>query len=313
MPGPLHRFLAIDRRWIFLLVLLSVTVPIVFPIGLPVTVTDSTQRAFDYIEALKPGDVVWLSYDYGPSSAPENDPMAEAFLRQCFLKKLRVIVTALYPLGGLGLANQSIAKVTAEFSEVLQPAPPIDGVPPKATPAPSAPKYGVDYINLGYKDGAAAVMRRLGDDIGAAFPTDVSGRPLAEFPIMHGLKNIRDVKLVFTAATGLIGEYWITQVHSQIGTPVIIGPTAVSAPKYYAFLNSGQLVGMLGGMKGAAEYELLIASKYPTLASYYRETKGFTATKGMDGQTVLHGIILLFIVLGNIAFFQERAKKTEAR
>jgi hypothetical protein len=291
MPGVLHRFLAIDRRWIFLLVLLSVAGPIVFPVGLPVTVTDSTRKAYDYIEALKPGDIVWLSFDYGPSSAPENDPMAEAFLRQCLTKKVRVIVTALYPLGGLGLANQCVAKIVAEYPEA---------------------KYGVDYINLGYKDGAAAVMRRLGDDITGAFPTDVNGRPLAEFPIMHGLKSIRDVKLVFTAATGLIGEWWITQVHSQIGTPVIIGPTAVSAPKYYAFINSGQLEGMLGGMKGAAEYEFLIASKYPGLASYYKSTKGFTATKGMDGQTVLHGFILLFIVLGNIAFFQERRKKAGA-
>jgi hypothetical protein len=312
MPGLLHRFLTIDRRWIFLIVLLSVTVPIVFPVGLPVTVTDSTQRAFDYIEALKPGDIVWLSFDYGPSSAPENDPMAEAFLRQCFLKQLPVIVTALYPLGGLGLANQSIAKVTAEFSEPLQPPVPIDGLPPKSAPGPTGPKYGVDYINLGYKDGPAAVMRRLGDDIAGAFPTDVNGHPLSQFPIMRGVKNLRDVKLVFTAATGLIGEYWITQVHSQIGTPVIIGPTAVSAPKYYAFINSGQLVGMLGGMKGAAEYEKLLASKYPQLAAYYGSTKGFTAEKGMDGQTVLHGIILLFIVLGNIAFFQERRKKAGA-
>jgi hypothetical protein len=313
MPRLLHRFLAIDRRWIFLLVLLSVTFPIIFPVGLPVTVTDSTRRAFDYVEALKPGDIVWLSYDYGPSSAPENDPMAEAFLRQCFLKKVRVVITALYPLGGLGLANQSVAKVTHEFEGPAPSTPRRDDLPPPSPGGTGGLIYGVDYINLGYKDGAAAVMRRLGDDIGAAFPTDVNGRPISEFPIMHGLKSIRDVKLIFTAATGLIGEYWITQVHSQIGTPVIIGPTAVSAPKYYAFINSGQLVGMLGGMKGAAEYEYLLAAAHPELEVYYKSTKGFTATKGMDGQTVLHGFILLFIILGNIAFFQERGKKAEAR
>lgn len=291
MAGVLQKFLALDRRWIFLLVLLSVTIPIIIPIGLPVTTTASTRSAFEFIEALEPGDVVWLSFDYGPSSAPENDPMAEGFLRQCLLRKVRVVITALYPLGGLGLANQSVAKVMADFPDA---------------------QYGVDYVNLGYKDGAAAVMRRLGDDIAGAFPTDVNGRPVAEFPILHGVKSIRDVKLVFTAATGLIGEYWITQVRSQVGTPVIIGPTAVSAPKYYAFLNSGQLVGMLGGMKGAAEYEKLLAAKHPELATYYRGTKHFTATKGMDGQTVLHSVILLFILLGNLAFLRQR-KQTGAR
>lgn len=286
MAHLLDRMLHLDRRWIFLLVLLSVLIPIVIPIGLPVSTTQSTRSAFEFIESLQPGDYVWISFDYGPSSAPENDPMAEAFMRQCALKKLRFIVTALYPLGGLGLANNAVAKVAAEHPEL---------------------RYGVDYINLGYKDGAAAVMRRLGEDIAGAFPTDVNGRPLSEFPIMSGLHDLRQVKLVFTVATGLIGEYWITQVRPQTGTPIIIGPTAVSAPKYYAFLNSGQLVGMLGGMKGAAEYEKLLRARYPKLASFYQTTRDFTATKGMDGQTVLHTVIMVLIVLGNLAFLVRRA------
>ncbi len=292
MAGFLSRILSLDRRWIFLLVLLSVLIPIIVPIGLPVTTTGSTRKAFEFVEALEPGDLVWLSFDYGPSSAPENDPMAEGFLRQCLLKKVRVVIAALYPLGGLGLSNQVLAKVIADFPDA---------------------QYGVDYIHLGYKDGAAAVMQRLRDDVAGAFPNDVNGRPVSEFPIMAGLKSIRDVKLVFTAATGLIGEWWITQVNAQVGTPIIIGPTAVSAPKYFAFLNSGQLAGMLGGMKGAAEYEKLLAGAYPELAAYYGGTRSFTAKKGMDGQTVLHAIVLLLILLGNVAFFQQRRSKREAR
>jgi len=280
--------LNLDRRWIYLLVAVSLITPIVVPIGLPVSTTASTRRAFEAIEALQPGDVVWLSFDYGPSSTPENDPMADAFLRQCFLKKLRVIVTALYPLGGLGLANNSLARVTAEFPGL---------------------RYGEDYVNLGYKDGAAAVMRSLGESISKAFPADQSGRPLADLPMMRGVQNIHQVKLVFTAATNLIGEYWITQAHAQFGTPVVIGPTAVSAPKYYAYLNAGQLAGMLGGMKGAAEYEKLLREKYPQLDQYYAQTRRFTATKGMDGQTVLHTIILIFIVLGNVAYLRTRGRR----
>jgi hypothetical protein len=291
VDGFFRWILALDRRWIYLFVLVSLITPIVVPIGLPVSTTSSTRKAFEFVEALKPGDVVWLSFDYGPSSAPENDPMAEAFLRQCFLKKVKVIVCALYPLGGLGLANNALARVAAETPGL---------------------QYGVDYINLGYKDGAAAVMRRLGDNIGEAFPTDVNGRPIGQFPIMKGIHDIHHVAVVFTAATGLIGEYWITQVHAQFGTPVIIGPTAVSAPKYYAYLNAGQLVGMLGGMKGAAEYEKLLMAKYPELNRYYHETRYFTATKGMDGQTVLHTVILLFIFLGNVAFLRTRGKRAAA-
>jgi len=286
MPTLMDRILGLDRRWIFLLVLIAVVLPTLFPIGLPTTTTDSTRRAFDYIESLKPGDVVWLSFDYGPSSAPENDPMAEGLMRQCFVKHVRVIVSALYPLGGLALANNSLARVVAEFPNL---------------------KYGEDYVNLGYKDGAAAVMRQLGESIGGAFPTDVNGKPIAEIPMMQGVHDLHQVKLVFTAATGIIGEWWITQVHAQIGTPVIIGPTAVSAPKYFAYLNAGQLVGMLGGMKGAAEYEKLLQVSHPELATLYRSTPHFTGAKGMDAQAVAHALIILFIVVGNFAYIQHRA------
>jgi hypothetical protein len=146
----------------------------------------------------------------------------------------------------------------------------------------------------------------MGDNIAGAFPTDQAGTPLAQIPIMKGIPSVRQVKLIFTVATGLIGEWWITQVHPQVGTPIIIGPTAVSAPKYYAFLNSGQLVGMLGGMKGAAEYEKLLRERHPEMERFYGTTRDFTATKGMDGQTVLHTIILLFILLGNSAFLLSR-------
>jgi hypothetical protein len=287
----LERLLAMDRRWIYLLVLVSVTIPIVVPIGLPVTTTSSTRMAFEYIESLAPGDMVWLSFDYGPSSAPENDPMAEGFLRQCFIKRLRVIVTALYPLGGLGISSNVLAKVASEFPDL---------------------EYGEDYVNLGYKDGAAAVIRSLGDGISKSFPADVNLRPYDDIPMLRETRDIYQVKLVFTVATGLIGEYWITQGNAQFGTPIIIGPTAVSAPKYYAFLNAGQLKGMLGGMKGAAEYEKLLKEKYPQLDRYYSETRFFTAIKGMDGQTVVHIVILALIALGNIAYLRLRVGRRDA-
>jgi len=286
VAGFFERIVHLDRRWIFLFVLLSVAAPIIVPIGLPVDETAPTRAAFDFIESLHDGDVVLISFDYGPSSAPENDPMAEAVMRQCALKKLRFVVCALYPLGALGLANNVVAEIEGEFPDL---------------------RYGVDYANLGYKDGAAAVMRRMGEDIAGAFPTDVKGTPLSQIPIMKGVHDLRQVKLVFTAATGLIGEWWITQVHPQVGVPVIIGPTAVSAPKYYAFINSGQIVGMLGGMKGAAEFENLLRERYPQMEKFYKTTRAFTATKGNDAQTVLHTVILLFLLLGNIAYIRHRA------
>ena len=76
------------------------------------------------------------------------------------------------------------------------------------------------------------------------------------------------------------------------------GVTAVSAPKYYAFVGSGQLVGLLGGMKGAAEYEILLNEKDD-------------AVKGMSAQSLVHLLIIALVILGNLGFFLGSKRRRE--
>jgi hypothetical protein len=80
------------------------------------------------------------------------------------------------------------------------------------------------------------------------------------------------------------------------------GLTAVMAPKYYPFLQTGQLSGLLSGMKGAAEYENLIYQKG------YARSLGKAET-GMNSQSMIHLLIIVLIVLGNIGYFFSRRKK----
>lgn len=284
----LSKLTTIDRRWIFLLIGLGTLIPVLIPIGFPVTITPPVKSLFDKIETLGENDVVVLSYDYGPTTAPENAPMADAVLRQCFLRKVKVIVLALYPLGGLTVANQSVDRITAEFPEL---------------------QYGVDYVNLGYKDGGQASMKLLADDFSAAFPGDTNGTPLTQLPLMQKVKGARNTALAVSIATGIIGEWWANLINAQFGLPVAVGCTAVSAPKYYAYLEAGQMIGLIGGLKGASEYEQLLRNTYPQTEETYANPLLQSASKGMDVQTIDHLIIIAFIVLGNIAFIASRRSK----
>ena len=288
----LERIMQVDRRIIYLFVAAGTILPIIFVIGLPVSITPPVQMAFDRIEnQLNPGDVVLVSFDYGPSSAPENAPMADAILRHCFSKGIKVIVIAFYPLGGLSEAVNELNTVVAEFPDL---------------------EYGVDYVNLGYKDGAQAAMRKMNENIHEVFPTDLRGTPTGDIPMMKNVKTYADVKLCVTLATGIIGEWWANLVNAQFGLPVIVGPTAVSAPKYYAYLEAKQMVGLLGGLKGASEYERLVVNKYPHLAEVYATPGLYTATKGMDVQSIVHLIMIAFILFGNVVYFTGKRKPRKA-
>jgi hypothetical protein len=281
-------FQNLDRRWIFLLIGLGTVLPIIFPIGMPVTITPPVRSIFDKIESLGPDDVVMVSFDYGPTTKPENGPMAAAVIRHCFAHGVKVVVLALFPIGGAAMANEELGRVTPEFPGL---------------------RYGIDYVNLGYKDGGQALMKQMGESIAAVFPTDSRGTPTSSLPLMQKVRNYRDVSLVVSLATGIIGEWWANLINAQFGTPVAVGCTAVSAPKYYAYLNTGQMIGLLGGLKGASEYERLLVQKYPRTARVYSDPTLFSAMKGMDVQTIDHSVIILFILIGNAAYFIGRSRR----
>jgi len=276
MHAFLDKFLHIDRRYIFIAVAIGVVLPLIFPLKLKITTTPPVERVYREINALKPGTPVLVSVDYDPSTEPELSPMTVALLRQCFARKLPVIIMTLHP-GGPGLALGISNKVAAE----------------------TGAKEGEDYVFLGYKAGGSAVMLAFGRDIRLAYPYDYNGRPLDQLPMMRNIKNYDDIGMVVTISGSTFPDAWIAYAHERFGPKIAAGVTAVMAADYYPYLSTNQLVGLVGGLKGAAEYEKLIN----------RPDRGHL---GMDAQTIIHIFIILLILLGNVAYLITRARPARA-
>jgi len=153
-------------------------------------------------------------------------------------------------------------------------------------------------------------MKAMAVSIEEVFPTDVDGTSTDGMAIVDDVRSYDDVELVISLATGIIGEWWADLVNAQFDVPVAVGCTAVSAPKYYAFFRSQQMIAVLGGLRGAAEYEELVKRKYPEIAAIYEipEEKVISATTGMDVQSIIHVIIIAFIIFGNVMFFASKKK-----
>ncbi|MCC6348125.1 MAG: hypothetical protein IT347_00845 [Candidatus Eisenbacteria bacterium] len=260
----------LDRRWLFLAMALLVAGPLLWPVGLPIVVSSPVQRFHDAIAAVPDGSPVLVPCDFDPGSRPELIPMMKTVLRQLFDKKCRPIVTCLWP-GGPALVDQTLESVADEYRA--------RGVPLES---------GVDYLDLGYKSGNEAVMVLMGQGIARAFPRDLRGRETRSLPILRDVGDYSSIPLLVSISGGYPGtKEWVQQVNARFHLPMVSGCTAVSAPEYYPYLQSGQLRGLLGGMAGAAEYEKL------------RGEKG-SATRGMDAQSLAHVFIALCIVLGNV-------------
>ena len=260
----------LDRRWLFLAMGVLVAGPLLWPVGLPLIVTQPVRQYHDAIAAVPDGSPVLVACDYDPGNKPEMTPMTKSTLRQLFDKKCRVFVLCLWN-GGPGLVDQTVEEVADEYRA--------RGVPLES---------GRDYVNLGYKAGNEAVMVLMGQGVANAFPRDQRDRETRSLPIMNGISNYASFPLLVSISGGTPGtKEWVQQVNSRFHLPMVSGCTAVSAPEYFPYLQSGQLRGLLGGMAGAAEYEKARGEKA-------------SATQGMDAQSLGHLFVALCIILGNL-------------
>ena len=275
-----ERMLHIDRRLIFLLIGVCTLLPLLYPVGLAIKVSPEVRGVYDYIEALPEGSVFLLSMDYDPASKPELYPQAVALLRHAFRKNLRVIGMTLW-LPGTGLAEQVMTKVAGEMGKVS----------------------GKDYVFLGWSPGSGSLIINMGQDLYKAFPTDYYSQPTRELAVLKGIQTLRDVNYVVSLAAGTSGiETWYVYGKDKYKFELGGGCTGVIAPGLYPLLRSGQINGLIGGMRGAAEYEVLIGQKERAVA-------------GMDAQSATHFAIILLVILCNVFYLLIRTspKQGEAR
>ena len=271
------RLQTLDRRIIFTFVFAAVTLP--FYVDWPPIRIDVSREVEDYhrvIDAIPPdGDPLLLSFDYDPASEAELTPMAEATLRHCFSRDIRVLVISLQYTGqGAGIAAEVVPRIAAEYGK----------------------QRDVDWAFLGFQPNAAVAMLQMGESIPRTFPSDYYGTPIGSIPLMESVQNYEQIPAVVTIASTAVGEFWPIYAGSRYGLTCLTGLTAVYTADIQPFYQSGQISGVLGGLKGAAEYEKRI------------DQIG-DGTAGMRSQKMVHFLIIAFIALGNVAYWISRRQQ----
>ena len=267
-----QRIATIDRRILFVLMFFAVALPLIFNFRLPNKITREVQDTYDFIQALPEGSVVLFSFDHDTATLPEMTPMARALLFHVFTRRIKAVGMA-FRAEGAAIGNKLFHSMGAEFGLV----------------------EGEDYVFLGYRPEITSGILGLGENIARVYPKDYRGIPLTDIPLMQRVHTYRDIALVISVSDDDTPSYWINYANARYQQTVVPAITAVMATTYYPFLQEKQIIGMVPGLKGAAEYEQLI--KRPGDASV-----------GMSAQSIGHMVIILFVLLGNIGYFALRKR-----
>jgi len=268
-----EKLMNLDRRWVYLSIGVVVIIPAIIPFKVPVSTTPEVEKIYNFVESCEAGDYIYLGIDYDPSTLAELDPMAYAILNQAFSKDIKIIIACLSQFGP-AMAELRISEVAQKYDK----------------------ESGKDYCFLGYRPYPALVILSMGLDFRVTFPLDYYGQSVDSMEVMQGVRNLMDVKGAIVLTAGNVADMWITYGNGRFGFPVALGVTGVMSADYYQYLQSGQIFGLISGIKGAAEYE--------TLSGF--ETTGL---ESISYQALTHGVILLFIIISNVGYFASRNKK----
>lgn len=275
----------IDRRIIYLLLFVVVTLPLLFPSVRSVRVMPPVRKLYYAIDSVPEDKALIIDFDYDPQTLPELEPMGFAVLRHAFTKRIKVLALSLY-VQPLGLAQNALTSVTEEFNSTAQ------------SNADSI-IYGRDYVFLGWQPPPLIPILGMGESIVNVYKNDYYGNRTDTLPIMKEIKNYSDIGLLVSLSSGDPPKWWIEYAQNRFGIKVGAGITAVSASEFYPYLQTGQFSGLMVGMKGAAEYEEQIEKELNIRARR-------KASESLPSLTYAHLVIMLFIVIGNTGYFISR-------
>lgn len=260
---------------VYLLVMVLSGLPILYPLGLPLKINESTTTFYNTLNELPVGSVILWNEGYMVSSYVSGSEIA--FYRMFFDlmrdKDVKVIFISSCvdgPLGG------------AMIEQMLK-----YGVDKTGT------TYGVDYVNLGWLPGFEAVLAAIAQDIQSVTTADAYGTPISSIPVMQGLTT-EDIVL-FGFSCGVSVDPWMRQ-WGPLNKPIMMFGGEQLIAQAMSYIQAGTVDAYLNGGRGNAEFEKLYG--YYTLQ---------TATMDATNLISVYGIVL--ILISNLMFRKRGVQK----
>ncbi len=274
----------IDARYLYALLMLSVALPFFIPFQLPVVVTPETEALYDAVENLPANSFVLVGIDWNAGSRGENRPQTTVILRHLMARHLRFALLDFSDPQGATLGEEIAHELQGQYGY----------------------QEGRDWVNFGYQVDMVNWLKSFVLNVPGQVQTDSSGKPVASLPVMQGIRTARNIPLVIDITPTGSYQTYIQFMAGPYRNSMKMGValTAVMAPDAYNYLDSHQIVGLLAGLTGAAEYQSRFAQEYD---------KGLLlrsrVTRYSNSSSSAHILIICLILMGNIAMILERRQR----
>jgi len=257
-----------DRRWVYLTLFIVVTIPLLRPIGMPISVSPDTKQYYDVISSVKEGDHVLFTLNTEFSGYNEIQSGVIASMRVFIEHGCKICVAVGHP-EATGIPELIFNQLKKELVE-------------------NGYEYGRDYVILGYVMPNEASVAAMAQNFHGAITQDWLGRPIDD-TFLAEINTWEDWDLIADFTTGLATSYLMNHFALR-GTPMTVNCIGVMIASQKPYVDTGVYKAILQSMRGGAELEYLTGHPGP----------GLTA---MDAFTFGHYMLILFIIAGNIGYY----------
>lgn len=283
----LAAFDRVERQVIYVVMFAACAIPLLFYLHLPLTPWRETKAAFDLTDSCPKNKVVMICSNWTGGSQGENWPQYQAVVSHCMLKGIKLVVYSLDADPTAQTFSEKIDEIEAKYNRA----------------------YGRDWVNLGLARGAPVMMGTVGRDLKKAFPTDMRGyatNDTVKLPILAHVNSVKDVQVHWNIEYTPTND-WFVWLDPTGKTPIVFASAGIVTGSWYPFLSSGQMKGMIAGIRGAAEYEDLVKAKYGALYQDH-DLKG---NRMLVPLAFGHLVIIVFIALGNLGMIAKRRMRRD--
>jgi hypothetical protein len=257
-----------DRRWVYLVLFLVVTIPLLSPIGAPISVSPDTRQYYEAISSIGEGERVFFALNTEFSGYNEIQSGIIASMRVFIENNCKICVAVGHP-EATGIPELVFEKLEHELEA-------------------NGYDYGEDYVILGYVMPNEASVAAMAQDFQGTITQDWLGRPIDD-TFLTEINTWEDWDLIADFTTGLATTFLLNHFALR-GTPMTVNCIGVMIPSQKPYVDTGVYLAILQSMRGGAELEFLTGHPGP----------GLTA---MDAFTFGHYMLILFIIAGNIGYY----------
>ncbi len=283
---------SLPKSALYIILFVATSIPLFFTIPIPNKESKASIDFYQEVQKVPEGSTVLIASDWTNATRGESAGEYKALLRILMRKKVKFAVYT--------TADPQAPQASKDVIRFIND----ERVAAKQKPY----ERWTDWVNVGYFPNGEGATNSIASNVRSAFADkkdfspDGALHPVMESPVLKNIQKVEDFPALIIVTGSNTSNVAIERINSL---PILLAVTGVMGPEMNVYYTSGQVKGLVTGLKGVYDIETLMQKDYPDQVNLDNGAKYYPT---------LHlalVVLIVTVIIGNLGMFLGR-KRSEA-